>query len=58
MAQKPTAAKPAPRTVPVAEAADTLGQLLNDVQFKGEEVVISRHGKPAARLVPVEPVPA
>jgi len=33
------------------EAKNTLGSLLDRVE-KGEEVVITRHGKPVARLVP------
>lgn len=33
------------------EAKNTLGTLLDLVQ-QGEEVVITRHGKPVARLVP------
>jgi prevent-host-death family protein len=33
------------------EAKNTLGTLLDRVQ-EGEEIVITRHGKPVARLVP------
>jgi prevent-host-death family protein len=33
------------------EAKNTLGALLDRVQ-SGEEIVITRHGQPAARLVP------
>ena len=33
------------------EAKNTLGSLLDRVQ-NGEEIVITRHGRPAARLVP------
>jgi prevent-host-death family protein len=33
------------------EAKNTLGSLLDRVQ-RGEEIVITRHGKPVARLVP------
>lgn len=33
------------------EAKNTLGSLLDRVE-RGEEVVITRHGKPVARLVP------
>jgi prevent-host-death family protein len=33
------------------EAKNTLGNLLNRVEH-GEEIVITRHGKPVARLVP------
>ncbi|HEV2135174.1 MAG TPA: type II toxin-antitoxin system prevent-host-death family antitoxin [Terracidiphilus sp.] len=35
------------------EAKNTLGSLLDRVQ-NGEEIVITRHGQPAARLVPYE----
>lgn len=33
------------------EARNTLGSLLDRVQ-NGEEIVITRHGRPAARLIP------
>ncbi len=33
------------------DAESTLGELLDRVQ-QGEEIVITRHGKPVARLVP------
>jgi prevent-host-death family protein len=33
------------------EAKNTLGSLLDRVE-RGEEVIITRHGKPVARLVP------
>lgn len=33
------------------EAKNTLGRLLDRVE-RGEEIVITRHGKPVARLVP------
>ena len=36
------------------EATNTFGQLLDRVEG-GEEIVITRHGKAAARLVPAEP---
>lgn len=39
------------REVAVTEAKDKLGALLDSVS-KGEEVVITRDGKPVARLVP------
>jgi prevent-host-death family protein len=38
------------RTVGAFEAKNTLGTLLDLVE-QGEEVIITRHGKPAARLV-------
>lgn len=39
------------REIGAFEAKNTLGSLLDLVQ-KGEEVVITRHGKPIARLIP------
>ena len=33
---------------------DTLGDTLNRVAFKGERIVLERHGKPVAALVSVE----
>ena len=40
-------------TVNVREARERISRLLAEVE-RGEEVVISRHGKPVARLAPVE----
>lgn len=40
-----------PRIVTVAEAKTHISALLDKVE-KGEEVTITRHGKPVARLVP------
>jgi prevent-host-death family protein len=39
------------REVGAFEAKNTLGSLLDRVE-QGEEIVITRHGKPVARLVP------
>jgi prevent-host-death family protein len=39
------------RQVGAFEAKNTLGTLLDRVE-QGEEIVITRHGKPVARLVP------
>jgi prevent-host-death family protein len=39
------------RQVGAFEAKNTLGTLLDRVE-RGEEIVITRHGKPVARLVP------
>jgi prevent-host-death family protein len=38
------------------EAKNTLGSLLDRVE-QGEEIVITRHGKPVARLVPDHATP-
>jgi prevent-host-death family protein len=40
-----------PGRVGAFEAKNTLGTLLDRVE-RGEEIVITRHGKPVARLVP------
>jgi prevent-host-death family protein len=42
---------PVPSEVGAFEAKNTLGSLLDRVE-RGEEIVITRHGKPVARLVP------
>ena len=39
------------REIGAFEAKNTLGSLLDRV-LEGEEIVITRHGKPVARLVP------
>lgn len=39
------------RTVSLADAKARLSELLNEVEA-GEEVVITRHGTPVARVVP------
>ena len=43
------------REIQASEAKTHLPQLLNDVQ-RGETIVITRHGRPVARLVPDEEV--
>lgn len=40
----------------VAEAKAQLSELLARVE-RGEDVVIARHGKPVARLMPAKPAP-
>jgi prevent-host-death family protein len=42
------------REVGAFEAKNKLGQLLDWVE-QGEEIVITRHGKPVARLTPAKP---
>lgn len=44
------------KTVGAFEAKNTLGSLLDLVE-KGEEVTITRHGKPVARLVGTKSAP-
>jgi prevent-host-death family protein len=41
------------RAIGAFEAKNKLGQLLNLVE-RGEEIVITRHGKEVARLVPAQ----
>jgi prevent-host-death family protein len=43
------------RVVGAFEAKNTLGALLDLVENDGEEIVITRRGKPVARLVPASP---
>jgi prevent-host-death family protein len=43
------------REVGAFEAKNKLGQLLDLVE-QGEEVIITRHGKEVARLVPMRPI--
>ena len=44
-------------TVTSTEAKNRLNALLAEVERTGEAVTITNHGRPVARLVPVEPVP-
>jgi prevent-host-death family protein len=39
------------KTLPISEAKAKLSGLVDDVQQRGEEVVITRNGRPAAVLV-------
>ncbi len=40
--------------VPITEARDVLGQLVGRVQHGHERIVLTRHGKPAAAIVPID----
>lgn len=42
------------RTIGAFEAKTHLSRLLDDVE-QGEEIVITKHGRPVARLVPPQP---
>jgi antitoxin YefM len=42
------------KTVPVREFRKNLSRLLSDVADRREHVLVSRHGRPAAALVPVD----
>lgn len=41
------------REVPATKVRDILGELLNEVIYRGEEVLIVRRGRPVAKLVAV-----
>lgn len=43
------------KTINVAEAKKHLSELLGRVAYGGEQIVITRRGKPMARLAPVTP---
>ena len=45
---------PAPRTVPVRRLRATLRAVVRAVQEGGERVVLTRHGRPVAALVPLD----
>jgi prevent-host-death family protein len=40
--------------VALAEARKTLGDVVDRVRYKGERVVLTANGKPAAAVVPIE----
>ncbi|MGH2961869.1 MAG: type II toxin-antitoxin system Phd/YefM family antitoxin [Solirubrobacterales bacterium] len=42
------------KTVPVREFRTNLSRLISDVADRREHVLVSRHGRPAAALVPVD----
>ncbi len=42
------------KIVPVRELRRNLSQVLNDVADRHEHVLVSRHGRPAAALVPID----
>ena len=43
-----------PRTIPAGEFKNRCLALMDEVNETGEEIVITKHGKPVSRLVPVE----
>lgn len=53
-AHEDPATAPDPDDVPTAEARRNLAELLNRVAYGRERVVVTRHGKEIAALVPVE----
>lgn len=42
------------RTVPVRELRNNLSELLSDVAERREHVLVTRNGRPAAALVPID----
>lgn len=54
--QRNGAGLPAARTVNVQEAKTHLSALLTRVE-SGERIVLARHGKPIAQLIPLDPTP-
>lgn len=43
-----------PKVVPVREFRTKLSELLSDVADRRDHVLVTRHGKPAAALVPID----
>ncbi|MCY4622510.1 MAG: type II toxin-antitoxin system Phd/YefM family antitoxin [bacterium] len=43
-----------PRTIPADEFKNRCLELVDEVNETGEEIVITKHGKPVSRLVPPE----
>ncbi len=46
-----------PESVPASKAKAHLLELLNSVDRKGESVIITKRGRPVAKLVPIEQAP-
>jgi prevent-host-death family protein len=44
-------------SVPVTEARRQIAELVNRVAYAGERIVLTKHGKPVAMLVPVSEQP-
>ena len=42
------------KEVGVTKARDMLRTILDEVQYRGDKYVVSRHGEPAAAIVPLE----
>jgi antitoxin YefM len=42
------------KTVPVREFRSNLSELLGDVADRRDHVLVTRHGKPAAALIPID----
>ncbi len=46
------------KEVPLYDAKNALSALVQEVERSGAEIVITRHGKPAAKLAPLGPTPS
>ena len=42
------------KEVGIEQARKTLGDLANEVRFTGNDIVLTRNGKPVARIAPLE----
>lgn len=42
------------KSIGVTKARDQFRSIVDEVQYRGDKYVISRHGKPAVAIVPVE----
>ena len=42
------------RMLGIAKAREDFSTIIEQVQYQGESYIISRHGKPAAAVVPIE----
>jgi len=41
-------------TVTATELKNRIGETLNEVEFRGERVILQRKGRPAAAIIPIE----
>jgi len=60
VSKKPVTAAKAlrtPESIPASKAKAHLLELLNTVDRKGESVIITKRGRPVAKLVPIEQPP-
>ncbi len=53
----PSRAIRTPESIPASKAKTHLLELLNTVDRKGESVIITKRGRPVAKLVPIENQP-
>jgi prevent-host-death family protein len=41
-------------TVSTSKARDDFAEMINQVAYRGERVVLDRHGKPVAAIIPID----